>query len=34
VNLIFIKDNTANLDLKLKGDRASNTSNEADKVGN
>jgi len=35
VNLIFIEDNIANLDLKpkAKGDRASNAGNEADKVG-
>jgi hypothetical protein len=32
---MFIKDNIANLDLepKAKGDRASNTSNKANKVG-
>ena len=35
MNLIFFKDNIANLDLepKAKGNRASNTGNEVDKVG-
>jgi len=35
VNLIFIKDNIADLDLKLEveGNRVSNIGNEADKVG-
>jgi len=35
VNLIFIKDNIANLDLELKAkdNKAGNTSNKANKVG-